>query len=362
MSSIRRGLTLVELLVVIVILMMITAIAIPVLSPNVEQKRIREAARLVSGFLTGAKTRAQATGRPVGVLFERLPGNLNASMTLSYVEVPPPYSGDLLGSVASPFLDANDSDALKVSMDPTNKSDFNPEMVSVGDVIYFEGRANGYRIDGPATSPTNAVIAPNTKVLSISPAFSDGRYPWVQSPDDGFSDMYNPPPSKPRRGLPRLNYKIARQPVKSAGVPVQLPDGAVVDLSTSGFGASGLFATSLPANPTDTTPLNISSTERLVVMFGPSGIVSSIQLGGASTPASGGIHFMIGRPDGVNTVTTPVAAPTVANLADLNSLWVSVNPQTGMVSTAENGKYQGSNNPISDARAIAVTSQSMGSR
>src|SRR3954452_22821439 len=67
-----RGMTLIELLVVIVILTTIVGAAIPLLSPSNDDRRLREAARGLNTYITGAQTRAIATKRPYGVAFKRL--------------------------------------------------------------------------------------------------------------------------------------------------------------------------------------------------------------------------------------------------------------------------------------------------
>src|SRR6476646_3717471 len=67
-----RGMTLIELLVVIVILTTIVAAAIPLISPSNDDRRLREAARGLNTYITGAQTRAIATNRPWGVAFKRL--------------------------------------------------------------------------------------------------------------------------------------------------------------------------------------------------------------------------------------------------------------------------------------------------
>ena len=90
----RQGLTLLELLVVILIMLMLTGLAIPVLAPALANRRQREAARAVNAYIGAARERAVALGRPVGVKLERFPGQPDMCTTLSYVEVPPPYAGD----------------------------------------------------------------------------------------------------------------------------------------------------------------------------------------------------------------------------------------------------------------------------
>ena len=54
----RIGLTLVELLVVIVILTLLVAAVIPVLSPATETRRLREASRQLNSLCTAAQAKA----------------------------------------------------------------------------------------------------------------------------------------------------------------------------------------------------------------------------------------------------------------------------------------------------------------
>src|SRR5437016_532577 len=65
------GLTLMELLVVIFLVGLITAVTIPVMNPQAAPRRIREAARILDGALNLARNRAIAEGRSVGVWLER---------------------------------------------------------------------------------------------------------------------------------------------------------------------------------------------------------------------------------------------------------------------------------------------------
>ena len=95
----RRGVTVLELLVVLLILLMVTAAAIPIVVPAMQNRQMREAARLVSSYFSMARSRAIETGRPVGVVVERNNGQ-PFGFQLSQVEVPPPYAGDIVGAVA----------------------------------------------------------------------------------------------------------------------------------------------------------------------------------------------------------------------------------------------------------------------
>lgn len=97
-SRLRRGVTLIELLVVILVMLMITAVTLPAMRPALEGRKIREAARMVEVFISGARSRAIQSGHAVGVLIKPDEQNPSQCIELSYVEQPPPYSGDFQNS------------------------------------------------------------------------------------------------------------------------------------------------------------------------------------------------------------------------------------------------------------------------
>ena len=66
-EAIRSGLTLVELMVVVVILVILVGVVLPLAQPALKGREIREAARQVNTMFASARARAAATGRPVGV-------------------------------------------------------------------------------------------------------------------------------------------------------------------------------------------------------------------------------------------------------------------------------------------------------
>lgn len=146
----RRGVTLIELLVVVMIMLMITAIAIPVLAPSMKNRDIREAARMVDVFVNGAKTRALQSGHPYGVMIERMPGQPNGAVTLSYCEQPDPYTGDYAASVSLPGMPPG----------------------AAGSTIYLLGNGGFGALDVPAPA--------NTAVVNV--VFPLGDTGWIAGP------------------------------------------------------------------------------------------------------------------------------------------------------------------------------------
>lgn len=359
----RRGLTLVELLVVIVILLILTAVAIPVLAPNVEQRRVREASRMTSTFLSGARNRAISIGRPVGVQFERLVSNPNASMVMSYVEVPPPYAGESIGSVCRLTMAPTNSTVAVIAKMPA--ADFNNKLIRVGDIIRFNHHGRMFRITGPDVNSDTIIDDPSGvdhEIGCVAVPFIAG-----QRPDTVFSWAYFNSMSGAWEGSAPtpVPYQVLRQPIKSSDAPLQLPEGAVIDLSISGTGGSTefLYDSSIPS-------------QNVVLTFSPDGSIDLMYSGNTTLPSrpTSAIHLHIGRSDGVGAKDADFPdAKVLWNLRDMTNAWVSIGVQTGLVSTTENARvtaaagaittydatYTGA---ISDARSIARSFQSMGGR
>ena len=91
--------TLIELLIVIIILTTLVSAAIPLMSPTNDDRRLREASRMVNTFISTAQASAVALQRPFGVAIKRLskdtakPDDNAVSVELYYVEQPTPFVG-----------------------------------------------------------------------------------------------------------------------------------------------------------------------------------------------------------------------------------------------------------------------------
>ncbi len=63
----RRGFTLVELLVVITIILLVSAVVLPTVIPAISHRQVSEAARILQGALAGARDTAINTNAPAGI-------------------------------------------------------------------------------------------------------------------------------------------------------------------------------------------------------------------------------------------------------------------------------------------------------
>jgi len=313
----RRGLTLLELLVVVFILSILLAVSIPIFRVPTEKKAIREAARSVSAALGMARTRALETGRPYGVRFERLGGTSQGSGRLSFVTVPPPYAGDY------------DSSRLRIgTITPYNNPDFDGELRATwtvragvfppasddltiaddwesilrkGDILKLNQQGHEYRVIDIQQSDAD------TWTLNVG---CKTILDWLWGPR-----QYNPQTNG--TGGPDYSYQFFRQPVPTSSSPVLLPDGAVVDITASGIPNIGVNQLGLFKQPTDTL---------VTVTFTPSGLVDRVwhQDKPQGEKLLDSVFFLIGKPGHYLS----------DNMNDLDNLWISINYQTGLITTA----------------------------
>ncbi len=290
----RRGATLIELIVVVSLLVILAAIAIPSLNLAVGHRGIREAARNLNVYLGAARNRAMATGRPVGVALQRFENEPNVCFVLDRVEGRPPYAGETVNSRARVRAGAG---GIQAEFD----GGFNPGRVRAGDRVQFDHQGPWYRIVN---------LAGQTATLTVS--LADGQYlPW---PADGS-------PSLP------VPYQVQRQPLTDDGGfyvamtrPVQLPIDSVIDLGFSGTeSAETGFASGGNMSP-------------VVIMFSPSGGIDSIYVGGDRYPVTEPVFLLVGKRERIPPGASEDGRP---NWQDLDNLWVAVSPQTGLVNTVE---------------------------
>ncbi len=268
----QRGVTLVELLVVVTIAVVLLAASIPMMQPVIKGREVREATREIQAFIKAAEVRAMERGRPVGVAFLRSDKSPNLVYQLALAEVPPPYMGD-----------SSDARALVLNIDLTSgqcraslSASLNAlEYVNPGDRIRFDFRGPSYRV---ASKPSGQYLMFHL----------DGSLP----------------PPKGQLGVSTgVPFQIFRQPRITAAAPLELPVPAAIDLSMSGIGAQGFQFNGY--------------TEPVVMTFRPQGGLDRIYTGGnGSDPLRTlePLFLLIGRADQVGE----------ANINDNRSQWMSI--------------------------------------
>jgi len=304
------------------------ALAAPMMRPAMEGRRIREAARGVNVVFGAARNRAMETGRPCGVIIMRFEGREACSMLIDQVEVPPPFAGDVLDATARLQIASADDrwpdGALRVTAQLEGSR---AGMVAPGDTIQFNGQGPMYEVrGGNASAPQLAV-------------------------DDVHQSLTLPWPVGGGQSRP-VSYKVFRQPTspdqrpftKSSAKAYELPSGAVIDLQFSGTDSDRNLDQPLFHTEND------SLLRPIVIMFSPNGSVDRLVVSGTVTPAVEPIYLLVGRNE-------KVAAETLeqSNLTDMNNLWITLNPQTGLVNSSSMGKVDDDQSriPLDDARQYA---------
>ncbi len=346
-TSRRRGLTLIELLVAVGLIMILVALAIPTLKFALDDRKTREASRILNAFAAGAKSRAAEKGRPVGIWFERHNKNPGAALRLFMAEVAPPYSGDVVGALARVSRIVGGGVA-ECELDALTAGSFQFLVqqgdIQVGDTIRFDYTNPDYEITSidVTTNPSNPTIQFRNSSVPLPPTVAPGSQP------------------------PGVPFQITRRPVRSMVGSVELPESVAVDLTYSGFGVAGteLEPGSPAPGPQDTRPV--------VVMFDPGGGIDRVYFRGTVVRPSTSVHFLIGVLEQVgNRYLDPQNSSAgnpdlhIDNLEDPASLWVSLGQITGSVTSSENREVLrswGLSRKVNEARLIARRSQAMGGR
>jgi type II secretory pathway pseudopilin PulG len=280
-SDRSQGASLLELMVVVVIVLLISAIAMRTIAPMFADRQIREAARAVNVFLNSARNRAIQTGRPAGVWLDRMQGLPEACASLSYAQVPEPYSGDYADSGLVAYIYPNipnqkeyinivtPANSLGLGLDTWYTPDPAVQnLVRPGDILRIGNKGLKYYLDTNERLNTIYSTLPPPPVWIIAIGRNNGSltapgYDNVQVSDSsgnktwrinwwafGAENLTNmsgtiypvisagAPDGSGKNVTPAMGrtlpFQILRRPVKMASGSIQLPEGAVIDLNFSG--------------------------------------------------------------------------------------------------------------------------------
>jgi hypothetical protein len=309
------GITLVELLVAISILVVLMAVAARMTQFSGGDRKTREAARAISVYFSSAQSRALELGRPCGVMLRPLESRPGCVVGLEQVEVPPPYAGDTLDSGAKVRLEGIDADMVATLTAIFQPAKFSDGLVREHDRIQFNCQGPWYEIvdgswdsdgdgffdfEGVAVGGDGFPSAADPPKLGLRLDLSRGeRLPW---PSAGWSQP--------------MPYQIVRRPVKSAASGLQLPARTVIDLEFSGSIDHSIGG---------------HADEPVCIMFGPGGSLERIYHGHIHM-ATEPIFLLVGK---LERIPAGEAEDGLANWQDLTNVWVTINPRTGLLITSQ---------------------------
>ena len=313
-GRLSRGVTLVELLVVVAILVILVGLTATFIQPLREGRDIREAARSVNALFAAAQARAIELQRPVGVWIRRFTETrsdprINMGIDLFMAEVPPPYTGDDLNAHAQiggrrgqrdepqSFAKLFSATRPQTRRDDVSFTYFN---VTKNDYIRFDYKGPLRRIiDSPGSD--------------------------IEEQEEVVNVMFDPPIWYPNGA--KVPFEVFRygRPSQTSASRIQLPASVAIDIGNSGVGKSGTFYDPRNPSPQDEDPAEVSD---VAILFSPSGGIELVIDGDPETGPqriNSALHLLIGRTDKLGA----------DNLTDGNNLWISVASLTGRVTTSE---------------------------
>ena len=379
LSAFPPGLTLIELLVTIVIMVTVLAGVLPLVSPNNNARKLREASRQLNGLLSQAQAQAARDGRPVGVAF-RETGNGNPNYSGMALEAymiaePQPFAGFsehsrvavtdtgmVYGLNAVGAKPPNEGERFSPKLDglPVCQLDFYasgsvdafpPRTLKIGDTIAVAGNLFLICDDADQTTMPNRVEEIGD-VAVVEYLFSDPTAAapipgttlngvWLNNQGQQLPQVPAPP------ALPTGQaYAIRRQPVNTSEQPLQFPRGIGIDMEASGAeGISGL-------NPPNDFDEPGAGADTVGIMFSPNGSLDQLYLNGQARGGIEQVFLLMGLVENGNgnaqdksdydfaTNLPADAADMTARRGRVNwlnpdSRWVSVN-RAGRIITAEN--------------------------
>jgi len=302
----RRGMTLVELLVVVAILGLLAVVVLPSLFATADARQSREAARVVSSYIAKSQTRALGRTEWAGFWLAPPPSNSEAAFALDLflADVPAMFRGDLLPTTVSGTVSVTN---LGTAFD-IQPGSFNGNSVicAAGDLVRFDGQSPWYSLLNP------------TSVRLRDGSLRDGR-----RSENVNQTVDNTP--WPAENVPHA-FEVLRQPIP-AGSPITIADGRCVDL----YWSAGV-ATAASYAP------RVAAAGPIALLFDGTGRLRQLFYGAARHPVSGSVYLLIGRTDragnspaDLNNTDDSVGA----NWQYSDSYWIAIDPMTGVARTAE---------------------------
>ncbi|MGB7323517.1 MAG: prepilin-type N-terminal cleavage/methylation domain-containing protein [Rubripirellula sp.] len=374
----HNAFTLVELLIVMAIVLVLGAVALPTVRNLLKDGKNAHQARALVAFLNEARSRAIATDSEVGVLIDRLGADndfvRSASLQMRISNSVPPYAGESAAARALLFYDppANhvspnvvlpqSSRLVADQIGPTNAAFFTAadcpllylsaingggtdQPIGVFDRLELQGGRSVVmtRIVAIASQDSSGLGAGVKVIFDPRERLFDGRS--AENAATGattYQTVAFPTSSKLTTAGSLVSFKIHRKPNLSSVGALTLMKGMAVDLNYSGIGPNGVQFSQFAIAPT-ATPTSTVDCGPVGIVFAPDGTVSYVNhfvdvsgtvIGSVEHPASN-IYLMLGKTDGVRPDSLyDTTSKPVANVMNLEMSWIVINPFSGKINAS----------------------------
>jgi prepilin-type N-terminal cleavage/methylation domain-containing protein len=307
-ESDRRGMTLVELLMVIAILGLLAITVLPQFGATLEARRSRAGSTGASS--TFSKAQARSVGRLTWSGFHVVASNTGSwgADKIVLVDCPEPYRGDTTTAAVNVSCGTSGT-ATPVAADDFTQLSSRALATTSNDLIRFDGRDPAYRVTSGNSLPIEFVLRDAVGAFE-NLGHSTAVTPWPSS-------------AGPH------TIEILRQPIP-AGAPFVMPEGRVIDLRWSGQGSANSTAAGFATFPIGAT---------VSVLFDNAGRLRRV--GVAGQPAMTAVHpvfFLVGRADRAGQNPAPPDPDddgVGANWQYPDSWWIVIDPMSGIVKSAQ---------------------------
>ena len=319
----RRGMTLVELLVVVAILGILLAVSVPMLRPMFESRRTSNAAQVLAGAFKHARLKAIKEQQNYAL---RLIPFENAPTTAIQLRL---QKGGTADAVNPPGVRVKVEDGVIV-----------PYYFETDKWIVMDKTSSRY-------DETMAYFTPGNRVQfnRIGRMFEIGDDYTLAEPYDELTLPDDPVMND------AMEYRVTgqRDAVLAGLPPVVMPRGTIVDIAFSGGG--------------ENVPIKFDWGDEVVVMFSPAGNVDRLYVFNNGEQkgeyrVNEMLYFCVGEWDRqVDAIGKSLAEDGKTNLESPATYWVTLHPKTGGVRTAENAPVKPNSDTqekrIQDARKFA---------
>lgn len=366
----QSGLTLIELMVVLAVISVLAAIALPAVKNTLREQRVSRGASLLQSAIEEGRARSVLAGGGGGIIIDRVGIETIAgrceSIRVRLASTPPSYGGDVGNAKVkmgvnmagtAPSVDITD-DIITLWFDPSasqikrSATDIGngtvPTLINLGDKVQVGDVGLPMTIVGIDLG----TIAKRTQAGLLPSDISDAIVTsWVRVTVD-----------RPELNMDLtrfigqdMEFSITRTPRPVIALPIELPQGTSIDLTASGIGRFGnqFSPMAVDGNYLDNTVAPFAAGTRdyqsIYILFGARGEVSRVlasqlvsgipQL--AEIPITGDVHLLVGQGGEVKTDPTDLledndpdpladeARDGKAPLLDPESAWVTIKARNG---------------------------------